>query len=142
MNRTLVLAAAAAALLSAPLAAAAQGVTAPTIAADAAAGQPVADANVTASQPVANPPPATTERGPGTADTGYAGQLQGPAFLDVFARISADEAKMAGNRRGLSQLRAIKAEATQRRARHGGELRDWDRELINKKLDQVEGAGV
>ena len=122
MNRTLALAAAAAALLTAPLAAAAQ--------------------SVTASQPVANPPPATTEHGPGTADTGYSGQLQGPAFRDVFERISADEQKMAGNRRGMAQLRTIKAEATQRRARHGGELRDWDRELINKKLDMLEGAGA
>ena len=86
------------------------------------------------------PLPATTERGPGTADPGYSGSLQGPAFRDVFERISADEQKMAGNRHGMMQLRAIKAEATQRRARHGGELRDWDRELINKRLAQLEGA--
>ena len=126
MNRPFVLAAAAAALLATPLAAGAQPVS----------------VNVTASQPVANPPPSTTERGPGTADPGYSGQLQGAAFRDVFERISADEQKMAGNKRGLAQLRAIKAEATQRRARHGGELRDWDRELINKKLDTLEGAGA
>ena len=122
MNRPLAVAAPAAALLGAPLAAAAQ--------------------SAIASQPVANPPPSTLERGPGTADPGYSGQLQGPAFLDVFARISADEQKMAGNKRGLGKLRTIKAEATQRRARHGGELRDWDRELINKKLDVLEGAGA
>lgn len=142
MNRTLVLAAAAAALLSAPLAAAAQEVTNTTAVVTNAQGQPLAAATVTASQPVANPPPQTTERGPGTADTGYSGQLQGPAFRDVWQRISADEQKMGGNKRAASQLRAIKAEATQRRARHGGELRDWDRELINKKLDQLEGAGA
>ena len=104
----------------------------------AASAQPTAGP-VTASQPVANPPPSTLERGPGTADPGYSGQLQGAAFRDIFERISAYEQKMAGDKRGLKQLRVIKAEANQRRARHGGELRDWDRELINKKLDMLEG---
>ena len=94
----------------------------------------------TASQPVPNPPPSTTERGPGTADPGYTGQLQGMQFRDVWARIAADEASMAG-KRGMSTLRGIKAEANMRKARHGGELRDWDRELINKKLDMLEGKG-
>lgn len=126
MNRIFALAAASAAVVCAPLAATAQP----------------AGVNVTASQPVPNPPPSTTEPGPGTADPGYAGQLQGPAFRDVFERITADEQKMAGKKRGLMQLRAIKAEAVQRRARHGGELRDWDRELINKKLDMLEGSGA
>ena len=142
MNRALFAAAAAVALLSAPVAAAAQDVTSTTAVAVNGQGQPVATATVTASQPVANPPPQTTEPGPGTVDPGYSGALQGQAFRDVWARISADESKMAGNKRGMSQLRAIKAEATQRRARHGGELRDWDRELINKKLDALEGAGA
>ena len=141
MNRAL-FAVAAAALLAAPVAAIAQDVTTTTAVVTDGRGQPIAAAAVTASQPVANPPPRTTDNNDSHADTGYSGQLQGPAFRDVFERISADEQKMAGNRRGMSQLRAIKAEATQRRARHGGELRDWDRELINKKLDQVEGAGA
>ena len=121
MIRTLALAAA---LAAAPVIAFAQ--TAPT---------------VTASQPVPNPPPGTTAPGPGTADPMYSGALKGPAFLDVDARIAADEAKMAGDRKALSALRAIKGEAKVRRARHGGELRDWDRELLNKRLDQVEGVG-
>ena len=133
MNRALLIAAATA-LSSVSVAASAQD------ASGAMPAQSMPPAGVTASQPVANPPPATTERGPGTADPGYSGSLQGPAFRDVFERISADEQKMAGNRHGMMQLRAIKAEATQRRARHGGELRDWDRELINKRLDQLEGA--
>ena len=142
MNRTLALAAAAAALFAAPLAVAAQEVTSTTVVETTANGRPVAAANVLASQPVANPPPATTERGPGNADTGYSGQLQGAAFRDVYERITADEQKMGGNRHAMMQLRAIKAEADQRRARHGGELRDWDRELLNKKLGMVEGAGA
>lgn len=104
--------------------------------------QPMAPAGPTSSQPVANPPPSTVAPGPGTADTGYAGALQGAAFRDVFERITTDEQKMAGNKRGLAKLRTVKAEATQRRARHGGELRDWDRELLNKKLDMIEGAGA
>ena len=94
-----------------------------------------------ASQPVPNPPPQTTENGPGTADPGYSGQLQGQQFRDVWARIAADESAMAGNKRGMSALRGIKAEANMRKARHGGELRDWDRELLNKKLDMLEGKG-
>ena len=121
MNR-LALALAAAATLAAPAFAVAQVQT-----------------TVVASQPVPNPPPATTERGPGTADPMYSGELKGQAFLDVEGRIAAVEGKAAGNRRAMSMLRSIKGEAAQRRARHGGELRDWDRELLNKKLDTVEG---
>ena len=37
----------------------------------------------------------------------------------------------------MSSLRAIKNEAAFRRQRHGGELRDWDRELLNQRLDKV-----
>ncbi len=39
----------------------------------------------------------------------------------------------------MAAMRQIRAfEATQK-ARHGGELRDWDRETINLKLDQLVG---
>ena len=93
---------------------------------------------VVASQPVANPPPATTEKGPGTADTGYSGALKGPAFLDVDARMASMDAKVAKNKKAAAMLRGIKSEAKVRRARHGGELRDWDRELLNKKLDTLD----
>ena len=98
-----------------------------------------AQTTVTASQPVPNPPPATTERGPGTADTMYSGALKGQAFLDVDARMAAMDGKVGGNKRAAAMLRGIKGEAKVRRARHGGELRDWDRELLNKKLDQLDG---
>lgn len=118
MTRTLALAAVAAALLAAPTLAAAQQTT------------------TTASQPVPNPPPQTTRSGPGTVDPGYSGALKGPAFLDVDARIASHEGK--GGARHASMLRSIKAEARMRRAKNGGELRDWDRELLNKKLDALE----
>ena len=123
MTRTLALAAVAAALLATP----------------ALAAQEQPTTTTTASQPVPNPPPQTTERGPGTADPMYSGALKGQAFLDVDARIAAAEAKVGGNKRARAMLNGIKGEAKVRRARHGGELRDWDRELLNKKLDQLEG---
>ena len=126
MTRTLALAAAAAALLAAPALAVAQD-------------PPVASTTTMASQPVANPPPQTTSNGPGTADPMYSGALKGQAFLDVDARIAAAEGKVGANKRASAMLRSIKSEAKVRRTRHGGELRDWDRELLNKKLDQLEG---
>ncbi len=86
-----------------------------------------------------NPPPQTTANGPGTADPMYSGALKGQAFLDVDARIAAAEGKVGKSGRAAAMLRTIKSEAKVRRARHGGELRDWDRELLNKKLDQLEG---
>ena len=68
------------------------------------------------------------------------GDAHGAAFRDVDQRIAALETQMAGNRPGLAKLHAIKSEEAMRRARHGGELRDWDRELLNKKLDALGGA--
>ena len=139
MTRVL-LAAAAAALLCAPLAATAQDVTSTTAVAVNAQGQPIAAANVTASQPVANPSSSTTDNNHSMADTGYTGPAAGPQFYDVEARIDAAMAKMQGNKRAEAQLRAIKADAKVRRARHGGELRDWDREYLDKKVEAVTGA--
>ena len=133
--RTALLAAAA---LLLPAAAFAQ-VTNTTAVAVSPSGQPEAVATVTASQPVSNPPPQTTSGGPGTADPMYSGALKGQAFLDVDARIAAAQAKVGGNRKAMAMLNSIKGEAKVRRARHGGELRDWDREFLNKKLDALEG---
>lgn len=72
----------------------------------------------------------------------YAGH--GPnAFYDVDARISRMEERTSGMRgpqarRVRAELRAIRGmEATQRQ-RHGGELRDWDREALNTRLDRLE----
>ena len=103
------------------------------------------DPGVTAAMPVPNPPPRTDSANPNSnADTGYSGQTYGATFRDIDQRISALEPRVGRNRKASSQLRAIKSEEAVRRARHGGELRDWDRELLNKKLDAVDamvGAG-
>jgi hypothetical protein len=37
----------------------------------------------------------------------------------------------------MAQLSAIRQELKYRIARHNGDLRDWDRELINQKLDAL-----
>ena len=92
---------------------------------------------VTTAAPVANPPPATTPPTTANADTGYSGDAHGPAFRDIEDRITALEARSHGNRSAMAMLSKVKGEAKYRRARHGGELRDWDRELLNKQLDQV-----
>ena len=70
--------------------------------------------------------------------TAYVG-AEKTAFYDVEARIDA-ALQQATSKRTLSQLRAIKSEANFRKARHGGELRDWDRELLSRRLDQVMGT--
>ena len=101
-------------------------------------GQPIAVVGTTAAAPVANPSTATTPPTTANADTGYTANVQGPAFRDVDARIAAASAKVGHNRRAAAMLSKIKGEARYRRARHGGELRDWDRELLNKQLDQLD----
>jgi hypothetical protein len=40
-------------------------------------------------------------------------------------------------RHALAQLAAIRQDLQFRIARHNGDLRDWDRELINQKLDAL-----
>ncbi len=72
------------------------------------------------------------------AASAYVGADKG-AFYDVEARIDAALAQ-AKSKHAMSQLRAIKSEANFRKARHGGELRDWDRELLSRRLDQVMGT--
>lgn len=81
------------------------------------------------------------------AVSAYVGKSPG-AFYDVEARIDrvserinaarASHALSPGAaRQAMASLRAIKSEAAFRRQRHGGELRDWDRELLNQRLDRV-----
>lgn len=80
----------------------------------------------------------------GGADTGapdaYAAAAK-PAFYDVEGRIAAYEAKAASlgaeRARTLAALRQIKAFAAQQKARHEGELRDWDREAITERLNAL-----
>lgn len=57
------------------------------------------------------------------------------AFADrIEARIGASAMSSGQKRSALGQLNAIRAQLSQRMARKGGELRDWDREMINAKL--------
>ena len=78
----------------------------------------------------ADPAPAAT--------TAYVGADKA-GFYDVEARIDA-AMQQSPSKRVMGQLRAIKSEANFRKARHGGELRDWDRELLSRRLDQVLGT--
>lgn len=104
-----------------------------------------ADPGAIADAPVPNPPPRTDSPDPNArADTGYTGDAHGAAFRDIDQRIAALQPRVAGHSKAAAQLKAIKSDEAYRRARHGGELRDWDRELLNKKLDSLDamlGAG-
>lgn len=64
-----------------------------------------------------------------------------PEFYDVSAfagrleaRINGSAMSSAQKRSAMNELNAIRAQLSQRVARKGGELRDWDRELIHSKL--------
>jgi hypothetical protein len=93
---------------------------------------------------IAQPP---SSQAPPAADPGVAGPYAGAGvqgFYDVDARI--DHIQQAIStlppgqaHRATSQLNAIRSDLKFRKARHGGELRDWDRELISKKLDELVG---
>ena len=136
--RLLALAAAALALTgSAALAQATSSTTTTVISDRNGVPQAVGVAGTTSAAPVANPPPSTTPPTTANADTGYAGTAHGPAFRDIDDRIAALEARAKGDRSAMAMISKVKGEAKYRRARHGGELRDWDRELLNKQLDQV-----
>jgi hypothetical protein len=77
---------------------------------------------------------------PHAADA-YAGASK-QQFYDVDGRIAALEQRIGAMGRGGARIRAalnqVKAFEAQQRARHNGELRDWDREAINTRLDRVE----
>ncbi len=110
-------------------------------------------------QPMGDPgPPVTTS--PPVPDSGAAG-IPGPeavnpapgatgayvgagpqGFYDVDARLQAVAGRVAAlppaqRRRANARIRQIRAEEATQRARHGGELRDWDRENMTQKLDQL-----
>jgi hypothetical protein len=102
---------------------------------------------VTASRPV----PDTSQASPGIpgdqavnpapgAAGPYVGHGQG-AFYDVDARISnveqrASSLQPSDRRRAQAALKSIRAEEATQRQRHG-QLRDWDRENLNYRLDQL-----
>ncbi len=61
-----------------------------------------------------------------------------PAFAKDGADPQAHDAYAGAPAPAMNTLRSIRAFAAQQRARHGGELRDWDREAINLRLDALE----
>jgi hypothetical protein len=71
----------------------------------------------------------------------YAGSSK-EAFYNIEQRLAAVEARIgtmgARGRAARSQLRSLRAFEAQQRARHGGELRDWDREAITARLNRLE----
>jgi hypothetical protein len=62
------------------------------------------------------------------------------------ARIQASSMSAAQKRSAMAELDSIRLQLSQRMARKGGELRDWDRELINERLTRLSnrlgGAGT
>jgi hypothetical protein len=81
--------------------------------------------------------------GPDTgAPSAYAGATK-EGFYDVERRMDTVEQRIhamgRGGARAMAAMRQIRAFAAQQKARHDGELRDWDREAINLRLDQLVG---
>jgi hypothetical protein len=62
-----------------------------------------------------------------------------PADRITHLQAAIQQGALAGPqaRRALAQLTAIRQDLQFRIARHNGDLRDWDRELINQKLDAL-----
>jgi N-formylglutamate amidohydrolase len=76
-------------------------------------------------------------------DGPYAGASQTDFYhpADRIKQIQAEiqQGALAGPsaRHAMAQLTAISRDLKYRIARHNGDLRDWDRELINQKLDAL-----
>ncbi len=117
--------------------------------ATASAAQPMGDpgSSVVASQPVPDggegtgiPGPEAVNPAPGATGPYVGAGPQG--FYDVDARLAAVTSRVsalspAQRRRATAAIHQIRAEEATQRARHGGELRDWDRENMTQKLDQL-----
>ncbi len=109
------------------------------------AGAMLAVTSTAIAQPASSQPP--SPQAPPAADPGVAGRYAGAGpqgFYAVDARIDHIQQAISSlppgkARRATSQLNAIRSDLKFRKARHGGELRDWDRELISKKLDELVG---
>lgn len=68
----------------------------------------------------------------------YAGADK-PSFYSVEARVAELEARLGSmSRAARGQLNSLKAFLATQRARHGGELRDWDREHATARLNRIE----
>jgi hypothetical protein len=76
------------------------------------------------------------------APTAYAGATK-EQFYSVEQRMDSVEMRIRAmgraGARAMAEMRSIRAFEAQQRARHGGELRDWDREAINLRLDKLTG---
>jgi hypothetical protein len=76
------------------------------------------------------------------APSAYAGASK-EGFYNVEERMDRVEQRIhamgRGGMRAMAAMRQVRAFAAQQKARHGGELRDWDREAINLRLDQLVG---
>jgi hypothetical protein len=80
---------------------------------------------------------------PGSGEHPYVGHSEN-AFYNVEQRIGRVEQRAAAltgakKRKAMSGLKSIKAELATQEARHG-EVRDWDREHLNKRLDALEAS--
>lgn len=63
-------------------------------------------------------------------------------FYDVDERIDRTEQRLAAlpasqRKRAYAEMRAIRAEERTQRGKHGGVLRDWDREHLTQRLDAL-----
>ena len=105
------------------------------------------DSSTVASQPVpdsAAPSPGIPSDAAVNPAPGATGPYVGDGrrnFYDVDSRIADVTSKIAalpaGQRhRAMAGLKSIKAEEATQRQRHG-DLRDWDRESLNHRLDQL-----
>ncbi len=81
---------------------------------------------------------------PGAGDHPYVGHSEN-AFYNVKARIDRveDRAKTqltgARQKKAMADIKSVRAELATQEARHG-EVRDWDREHLNKRLDALEAS--
>ena len=86
--------------------------------------------------------PSGVDPAPGAGEHPFAGH-SADAFYNVEQRIARVEVRAQSLRgmqrhRALGVIRSIKAELAIQRARHG-EVRDWDREHLNRRLDVLDG---
>lgn len=80
---------------------------------------------------------------PGAPD-GYVGAGKA-AFYSVEQRMAALEGLVASGKASRAvrvELSALKAFEARQRARHDGELRDWDREAITARLNRIEALAA
>lgn len=69
------------------------------------------------------------------APDAYAG-VSKEGFYAVMQQLAAAESQARGRPGALREIRSMRAFASQQQARHG-EIRDWDREVINKRLAAI-----